>query len=64
MLPARGREGQRLREDTMGRKLNNLFANLFGSKSQAARRHQGDRSFSLVRAEVDVRSGAPRLPIA
>lgn len=48
----------------MGRKLNNLFANLFGSKSQAARRHQGDRSFSLVRAEVDVRSGAPRLPIA
>ncbi|WP_159431269.1 hypothetical protein [Thermophilibacter mediterraneus] len=49
----------------MGRKLNNLFAHIFsGSKSQAARRHQGDKSFSLARAEVDVRSGAPRLPIA
>lgn len=50
----------------MGRKLNHLFANIFSSnhKSQAARRHQGNKSFSLARAELDVRSGAPRLPIA
>ena len=49
-----------------GRKLNNLFANLFSGshKSQDARRRQGNKSFSLARAELDVRSGAPRLPMA
>lgn len=50
----------------MGRKLNNLFANLFSGshKSQDARRRQGNKSFSLARAELDVRSGALRLPMA
>lgn len=49
----------------MGRKLNNLFASIFsGHKSQVARKHEGNKSFSLARAELDVRSGAPRLPIA
>ena len=59
-----GREGEK-KEETMGSKLNDLFAILFAKDSKSQVKHlEEDKGFSPARAELAAQIGLARLPLA